>query len=268
MKTQLAGNLASSLFATKKKLGNIATDQKWQNIREGLKLRSVINSKRMNEVSTCVGDIDMEGSFLSRKLFINRHLGMKHVMPKSGQWVVHSDKKDECWRCNQHILSLFLWTPRIGALSCDKDDEKTKYYKHEMDKTRDMDPDLPSNMTCVPHVASTFNEWMYKPMNEVIKFCMQKDLMQPDFVEECTQDGLIRPENGRLTEDEKSIVNNVKEAYYKDNWQTVLMSMFRFKKPMVANAQSLTSESLKVDPASPIYVYVDWLKPGRHTYVV
>ena len=114
---------------TMKKVDDTREKKKWRDIREGLKLRSIINSKRMNEVSTYLGEIDMEGSFLSRKLIIHRHLGLKHAFKNSAQWVVMSDKKSECWRCSQHILTIFLWTPRIGDLTCDKDEAKIQYYK-------------------------------------------------------------------------------------------------------------------------------------------
>ena len=53
------------------------------NIREGIKLRNVVASKRMNEVTTYMGDIDMEGSFLAKNLVINRMLGTKHILPGS-----------------------------------------------------------------------------------------------------------------------------------------------------------------------------------------
>lgn len=69
------------------------------NIREGLKLRNVVTSKRMNEVTTYMGDIDMEGSFLAKTLVINRMLGSKHILPGSAQWIVSNDKKSDCWRC-------------------------------------------------------------------------------------------------------------------------------------------------------------------------
>lgn len=59
-----------------------------------------------------------------------------------------------------------------------------------------------------------------------------------------------------------------KEAYYRFNWQTVLMRMVRYKKPMVANAHCMTQENLKADPESPIYVHMTWVKPGRHTYAI
>ena len=53
----------------------------WHKIREGIKLRSVINSRRMNEISTYLGEIDMEGSFLSNRLIVSRHLGTRHILP-------------------------------------------------------------------------------------------------------------------------------------------------------------------------------------------
>ena len=39
-------------------------------------------------------------------------------------------------------------------------------------------------------------------------------------------------------------------------------------KPLVVNAHQLTKESLKMDPNSPLYVHIDWVKPGRHTFVI
>ena len=54
----------------------------------------------MNEISTAMTDFAMEGSFLSRKLLIQRNLGIKHVLAGSAQWKVTSDKKSECWRCS------------------------------------------------------------------------------------------------------------------------------------------------------------------------
>ena len=108
--------MGHALFLAKqnKILETIREEKKWENIREGMKLRNVIAAKRMNEVSTYMGDIDMEGSFLAKTLVINRILGTKHFAPGSGQWVVHDDKKSECWKCAQHILTIFLWNPKIG----------------------------------------------------------------------------------------------------------------------------------------------------------
>jgi len=46
------------------------------------------------------------------------------------------------------------------------------------------------------------------------------------------------------------------------------MKTMRYKKPMVANAHWLSKESLKVDSESEVYIFLGWLKPGRHTYVI
>jgi len=46
------------------------------------------------------------------------------------------------------------------------------------------------------------------------------------------------------------------------------MSILQYKNPLVANAHALTTLSAKVDPANPVYFHVDWVRPGRHTFVI
>ena len=103
------------------KLEKYVEDTTWMSVREGLKLRSVIQSKRISELATYLGDVGVDGTHLANKMIITRQLGLKHVMPGTGQWQIATDKKAECWRCGQHILALFLWAPRIGALTSEKD---------------------------------------------------------------------------------------------------------------------------------------------------
>ena len=135
------------------------------NIREGLKLRNVVASKRMNEVTTYMGDIDMEGSFLAKTLVINRMLGTRHILPGSGQWNVQDDKKSECWKCGQHILTIFLWSPRIGKLTCDRDPQKENYYRSKLDTMRNIEEgnnsDMSSRGGMPPLIAADFNGWQY-----------------------------------------------------------------------------------------------------------
>lgn len=61
-------------------------------------------------------------------------------MPMSAQWVVNSDEHTECWYCGQHILTLFLWTPRIAKLCQVVDSEVVNYYKDTIDTLLDTDP--------------------------------------------------------------------------------------------------------------------------------
>ena len=83
------------------------------------------------------------------------------------------------------MFTLFLWTPRIGELTSEKDEEKVRYYKKEIDKYRSQDDDLAMNSSCTPLIAASFNDWSYEKMKEVIPFCIENDPDQPDFIAEC-----------------------------------------------------------------------------------
>lgn len=97
--------------------------QKMKKIRQGLKLRNVVASKRMNQLNQTelmrpalfeeTSPTEATSSE-SSKLIIQRHLGYKTMIPGSGQWRLSTAPSEECWHCGQHILTLFIWTPRIG----------------------------------------------------------------------------------------------------------------------------------------------------------
>ena len=165
----------------------------------------------MNEISTYLGEIDMEGSFLSNRLIISRHLGTRHVMPALARWAVKTDKKSDCWRCNQHILTIFLWTPRIGALTGEKNEEKIRYYKKQIESFRDTDKSLPTNDSETPLICGSFNDWRYEKMQEVVKFCSDFDYQRPDFIKICVDEGLIKEKvakNGKFNSEQRKIIEN------------------------------------------------------------
>ena len=91
-------------------------------MRSGLKLQSIVKSKRMTEVLSS-GLID------KKTCIITRHLGTKKLIPGSGQWQVFTQASDECWHCGQHVMTLFLWSPRIGQLSQVRDQKVRKHYE-------------------------------------------------------------------------------------------------------------------------------------------
>jgi hypothetical protein len=97
-----------SLFGAKKPAQEpVDPNKEWKELRAGLKLQSIVHSKRMNEV--------VQPTLIEKKkCIITRHLGYKTMIPGAGQWTILTDDKNECWFCGQHILSLFIWTPRIG----------------------------------------------------------------------------------------------------------------------------------------------------------
>ena len=66
---------------------------------------------RANEVSQqMMAGVDFE------KCIIQRKLGHKGLMPGAAQWSVHTEHGylDECWICAHYIMTVFVWTPRIG----------------------------------------------------------------------------------------------------------------------------------------------------------
>ena len=110
--------------------GNDYKTKEWEDIRQGLKLRNIVQSMRMNDNNMLLGSGD------SQKLIIQRHLGHKELIPFSAQWGVYTNMKDECWICGHHVMTVFVWTPRVGRLAQTKDPAVITHYKTEIDKLR------------------------------------------------------------------------------------------------------------------------------------
>ena len=104
---------------------------------------------------------------MSKKCIIMRGLSTKHVIPGNQQWKIIDDKRDECWKCSQHILTIFLWSPRIGILTGDKDLKKVEYYKRMINEIRDESENLTMNDSLTPVIAGTHNDWHHEYMYEV-----------------------------------------------------------------------------------------------------
>ena len=71
-----------------------------------------------------------------------------------------------------------------------------------------------------------------------------------------------------MDEKAQKIVAARKQQYYEENWSTLIMRVLRYKNPLVANAHKLTSVTSKIDPGSKVYFHVDWVRPGRHVFLV
>ena len=67
----------------------------WKNIREGLKLQDIVQSKRINEQNK----IDYSNRY-HHTLILQRHLGFKELLPMSHKWKVCHEEHAECWYCN------------------------------------------------------------------------------------------------------------------------------------------------------------------------
>ena len=80
-----------------------------------------------------------------------------------------------------------------------------------MDEQRDLDflPDFSS----VPKIASSFTDWRYVEMREVVEFCKEEDPAKPDFLGRLVDEGVVRREcagsdKAPLTEHERSLLKN------------------------------------------------------------
>lgn len=133
-------------------------------------------------------------------------------------------------------MTIFLWSPRIGELSCIREPEKHVYYQEKMNLFED-----PAQISDIPRIAASFNNWQYEEMHEVVNFCIKNDLDKPNFFKKCFEDGSVTTEDEtKLAHAERLVLENTRTDYYKENWKEVLMCMMRYKKPMVANAHLLT----------------------------
>jgi len=56
--------------------------------------------------------------------------------------------------------------------------------------------------------------------------------------------------------------------YYAENWSKLIMQILRYRNPLVANAHMMTSITNTIDPTNKVYFHIDWLKPGRHTFLI
>ena len=110
-------------------------------------------------------------------------------------------------------------------------------------------------------------------MREVVEFCKEEDPAKPDFLGRLVDEGVIRREcagsdKAPLTEHERSLLKNQISQYYKDNWSRVILQIMRYKNPLIANVNQMTSLSEKMHENQEIYFHIDWVKPGRHVYAI
>lgn len=107
-------------------------------------------------------------------------------------------------------------------------------------------------------------------MTEVIDYCIKNDANRPDFEQDCVADGSIRPsatgpEAVPKHPKEVEALEQKMATYYKENWHRALLSLLGYKKPYIASLENYTLISLKT---SPIYFHIDFLKPGKTTYII
>ena len=69
-----------------------------------------------------------------------------------------------------------------------------KYYKDKIEENMDME--LLPELACKPKIASSFTDWRYVDMRDVVEFCKEEDPHKPDFLSRLIDEGVIRRECG------------------------------------------------------------------------
>lgn len=94
-----------------------------------------------------------------KKLLIQRQLGHKVIMPGAAQWKVYTEQKDECWICGHYIMTVFVWTPKIGKIAMEKDPATVKHFNSEIHRVKKQWKNQPSFATGVPYIYGPFTNW-------------------------------------------------------------------------------------------------------------
>ena len=153
-------------------------------------------------------------------------------------------------------------------MTATKDQAVISHYRRQMELAN-MDEDFMPTYHSTPRIAGAFNGWHYTNMREIVPFCEKNDPDPPDFLEMCVSDGSLRlDENCKPEAATLKTVEARKSKYYAENWSLIIMRILRYKNPLVANAHLLTSMTNKIDPGTKVYFHIDWVKPGRHTFLI
>ena len=142
---------------------------------------------RINDQSAMTPGVEQQ------KLIIQRQLGHKILLPGAAQWNVFTNQKDECWICGHYIMTVFIWTPRIGAIAKEQDPKICDHYKKEIDRQRPNWLMQPGQHDGAPYINGPFTGWEPVRMKEVVPYCIEHDPLKPDFVQECINEQIIGP---------------------------------------------------------------------------
>lgn len=90
-------------------------------------------------------------------------------------------------------MTIFVWTPRVGILACEKDVQQNTHYRVEVEKMRPSWKVKPGHFDGCPYIFGPFSNWTPVRMKEVIPYCIENDPKSPDFTAEAIKEGKVRP---------------------------------------------------------------------------
>ena len=109
-------------------------------------------------------------------------MGFKNLIPGSGQWGVYTDRKDECWYCNQSIMTIFLWKPRVGQLNALKDPDTIRHYSESVKEHQKQLETPPRFYDGMPVISGPFNNWKPQKMRSILTFLHKNKVISIFYV--------------------------------------------------------------------------------------
>ena len=83
-----------------------------------------------------------------------------------------------------------MWSTRIGQIT-KVAPEQSNYYIDKIKKWEE-DEFIPKLFE-EPHIGGAFNNWVWAPMRNVVKFCIEGDPKPPNFIQMMIQTKELRP---------------------------------------------------------------------------
>ena len=71
-----------------------------------------------------------------------------------------------------------------------------------------------------------------------------------------------------MNDEERDYVRQQEDKYYFEHWHRVLLDLLLYRNPHVASIEDYSVLTLKANKNNPIFFHVDFIRPGKSTYVV
>jgi hypothetical protein len=89
-----------------------------------------------------------------------------------------------------HILTVFLWSQKIGHIVGANEDENL-FYKSQLAEFKKTDQEL-NEAEDVPKIIGQFTNWRYQEMVSLLDFCKENDPTPPNLIKELIDNGTLR----------------------------------------------------------------------------
>lgn len=209
------------------------------------------------------------------KLILQRKIGYRYRMPGSGRWQILDDfsgKDEGCWMCDNHILTVFLFTREVAEKQQHGfDREEIQYY--EVSAAAKAARLIRSEG---PVISGPFTNWKPRAMQQVLKLCSNldvKNIINEGLYKKLSRLTTLKPQEedespSPLMQKKKKLAESDECKYGQGKWKNFLLQRTGgYKHPVLVNGREI-QELEGFDWEKECYVYMDFVKPGKTPWIV